>query len=721
MRARPHRLAVAALSVAALAACSRPTGELPAGTAAGAPVVLISIDTLRSDRLPAYGYRNVETPAIDGLRRDAVLFERAYSHMPLTLPSHASIFTGLLPPEHGVRDNIGYRVEGDLPYLPRLLKQAGYATGGAVSAFVLRADTGMASGFDFYDAEVQSLTWTGQLTAQRAGAETLELARGWLASLADERFFLFFHIYEPHTPRRPPKRFAERFADPYDGEVAAADEIVGDLLAELRRRGLYDRALIVLLSDHGEGLEDHGEDEHGVLLYRESLQVPLIVKLPGGRGGGSTRGDVAGLADITPTVLHLLGLDVPDGLAGRALFAEQPAEPPPVYAETLYPRLHFGWSELTSLIDYPHHLIRGPDPELYDLEADPAERDNLIRRQQRLAAAMSQRLAGYDRPFESPAEADPEVARQLAALGYIGSVAAAADDEGPLADPKERVHVLQELRGAFSHMSRGEYRQAVAAFREALAEEPRMVDSWGQLGHALMALGEYGEALEAFQRAFELSGGAARLALSVSNALFKLGRYDEAEAHIELAVAAGENAYELAARLALARGRLDEAERQIAAGLKRSGGRAALMILEAQIALERGRLEEAVSLTDRVLADWPEEADPRMLAGLYFVRGEALAQLGEAEQAEAAFRREIEIAPTELATYGRLAVLYALLGRPQDAAGTLRKMLDGNPRPAAFLEAIRTLEVLGDRRSAAIVRQEGLRRWPDNAELRAAG
>src|SRR6202521_757107 len=274
------------------AGCGRaPGGASAAGTWKDAPIVLISIDTLRSDHLPAYGYRRVETPAIDALRRDAVLFTRAYSHVPLTLPSHCSILSGRLPGDHGVRDNVGYHFDAATHQsLPMVLKQAGYATGGAVSAYVLRVETGISRGFDFWDSQVAMQFSAGLAQSRRPGQETARLALDWLHGVAGRPFFLFLHLYEPHSPYTPPEPFASRYKDsPYDGEIANADAVVGGVLAELRRLGVYERAVGVLLSDHGEGLGEHGEAENGMLLYRTTLQVPLLLKLPGARRGG-TRG-----------------------------------------------------------------------------------------------------------------------------------------------------------------------------------------------------------------------------------------------------------------------------------------------------------------------------------------------------------------------------------------------------------------------------------------------
>ncbi|MFP5285977.1 MAG: sulfatase, partial [Thermoanaerobaculia bacterium] len=315
-----------------LAACTPGTKpSIPEGT----PVVIISIDTLRADHLPAYGYRGVETPAIDRLRADGILFEKAYSPTPLTFPAHSSLLTGVLPGVHGVRDNVGYRLDAQrLPYLPRLLKDRGYATGGAVSAYVLQGKGGLDAGFDLYEDSVEFRTNAGLGGMQRPGSETLKLSLDWLRGAKDEPFFFFFHIYEPHTPYAPPEPFASRYPSRYDGEIAAADKIVGDLLSALEGFEVYDDALIVLVSDHGEGLGDHGEEEHGVLLYDEAIHVPLIVKLPGGKRAGSTISKPAQLTDVVPTVLSLLGLPLPEDLKGTSLLELEEAPERRIYSET---------------------------------------------------------------------------------------------------------------------------------------------------------------------------------------------------------------------------------------------------------------------------------------------------------------------------------------------------------------------------------------------------
>lgn len=697
---------------------------LACGTAAdpeaspGAPVIVVSIDTLRSDRLPAYGYAGIQTPAIDAFRRDAVLFERAFSHVPLTLPSHASIFTGLLPPGHGVRDNLGYRLETrDLPWLPRILRDNGYATGAAISAFVLRGATGFADGFDHYDDEIQVVTGAALGSLQRPGGETLDKALEWVETVREKPFLLFFHIYEPHSPYEPPEPWGSLYDSAYDGEVAAADEVVGRLFARLREMGLYEDALIVLLSDHGEGLMDHGEMEHEILLYRETIQVPLIVKLPENRRAGEAIATPAGLTDVFPTVLTTLGIELPDGLDGRPLLelADLPTDERGIYSETYYPRLHFGWSELASWVQGPHHYIHGPDPELYDVIQDPGETVNILREERRTYASMRDSLETIDRTLQDPSEDDPETRRKLAALGYVGSVSGEAS--GPLPDPKSRLDVLAELKNAFVDFTSGDFPAATVAFRQVLESEPRMVDAWEHLGKSLQRQGRLEEAQEAFDRAFELSGGAPHVALSMSEIAYQIGDLDSAAKFAELALPAHEMGYDLLARTALRRGDLEEAERQAQLALPGRGTRIGPLVILAQVRLEQERFEDAIRLTRQAAEEFGDRGDSSALAGVFSTQGRALAGLGEVDRAEEAFMEGLRRAPTDLESYTHLAYLFAVADRVPEAGRVLQRMVQVNDNPNGYAAAVRTLRVMGDPGSAAAVLAQARQRWPGAAEL----
>ncbi|HZI63868.1 MAG TPA: sulfatase-like hydrolase/transferase, partial [Thermoanaerobaculia bacterium] len=645
-----------------------------------------------------------------------------YAHVPLTLPSHASILTGLLPYEHGVRDNMGYKLDASkVPYLPTLLKGRGYATGAAVSSYVLRGATGLERDFDFYEDGVEFRSRVGLGGIQRAGAETLDLALGWVRDVAAQPFFLFVHFYEPHTPYTPPAPWAARYpASPYDGEIAASDELVGKLVAELQRLGVYDRAMVVLLSDHGEGLGDHGEDEHGVLLYRESLQVPLLLKLPAGRLGNRTAGEPAQLADVFTTIATLVGLE-PERTSGVSLLRLLDRRPPErrIYSETLYPRFHFGWSDLASLIDRRWHYIEGPAPELYDLAAAPAERDDLRERERRAAAELRGALERIERTVEPPAAEDEETRRQLAALGYLG--AAAGAPAGPLPDPKTQIHVLRDLKEAYAAFNSRDYAAAAAGFRRVVAANPRALDAWEQLGIALQELGEPEPALAAFQEAMRLTGGGIGPALSTAGALLELERFDEADAHARLALEEEPAAaHAVLARVALARRDLAGAERAARAALGvATDSRLGPRVLLAEVLHRADRDEEALRLLDEAAREYAarKTADPELVRGLFYLHGEILADRGDAAGAERSFREEIRRFPHDSRGYTHLAVLLALDGRGAEVGPLLRQMVEARPVAASYAAAVETLRVLKDDRSAAALLRHARSRFPADPRL----
>lgn len=721
--------ALLGLTVAACRSNSGSAGGTTAQAAAGTPVVLVSIDTLRADHLPSYGYDAVETPAIDALRRDAVLFSEAYSHTPLTLPSHVTMLTGLLPAASGVRDNVGYTLDrkrlesGELPHLARLLAARGYATAAGVSAYVLLGKSGIGSGFDLYEDSVEFRTTLGLGGMQRPGGSTLDKLEPWLEATtkAGKPFFLFFHLYEPHTPYAPPEPFASRYRERlYDGEIAAADAVVGRLLDALRRLGVYDRSLIVLVSDHGEGLDDHGEEEHGVLLYRETIHVPLLVKLPGNERAGQASAAPVGLMDVAPTVLDLLGVPAPAAMTGRSVLAAgTPDAPRRIYAETFYPRLHMGWSELFSLVDGRHHLIDGPDPELYDLTADAAERRNLRASERRLFAEMDGELERYDRELKPPAALDEETRQAMAALGYLGGVVATGG--GPLPDPKSKIGTLADFRAGMRFLARKDYPAAAAALRRTVEANPKMADGWELLGQALQRLQDSDGAVAAYKKALEASGNVSHVAVSLASVLFSQGRLEDAETHARMAVATSPSfAHGLLAQIAKERGDFAAAEREATLALEDKGTRVGPLIALAEVYQAQGKLEQALAKIREAEAAYAEREakDEDLLRGLELARGRTLADLGDAAAAEAAFEREISRFPDQLRAYSSLAILHALLGDPARAGAAVRRMVEANESPSAYVEAVKTYRVFKDERGAEKLLAFALARYPDSAELR---
>ncbi len=516
-------LLVAAGSIAACA----PNAQPPS---APAPVVLITVDTLRADHLSPYGAR-VATPAAARLASDGVLFEDATAPYPLTLPSHLSLLTGLEPYAHGVRDNRGFRLDPAIPTLAQVLAAEGYATAAFVSSFVVGGQSGADRGFQLYDTDFSSeLDNTPEPLERRAGV-TVSAAIDWLGRAASP-FLLWVHLYDPHDGYQPPEPFVTRYPDsPYAGEVAYADAQIDRLLTALDALGLYERSLIVYTSDHGEGLGDHGEETHGYFVYQAMVRVPLLVKLPLERDGGRRIAAPVGLADVAPTILAALGLDGLPAAQGGDLLAGNGARD--VYSESYYAFLNFGWSALASLRRGDLKYIHAPRPELYDLAVDPGESTNLADSRAEEAAAMSRALrrivARYpwretDRDLVSAAEQD-----KLRALGYLsGSTADRPSGLFSGRDPKDGLPLFKAVNDRDISMGR-DPAGAVTELERLLEEEPGSARLWTVLGRNQILLGRFDAARASFERAASLNPASPDPPLFLAMCLTELGQAGAAE------------------------------------------------------------------------------------------------------------------------------------------------------------------------------------------------
>jgi tetratricopeptide (TPR) repeat protein len=690
---RSFRLALAILIV--LSACRRAERIEP-----GTPIILITIDTLRSDHLPAYGYTKITTPAIDQFRADSILYEHAYSHCPLTLVSHASIFTGLLPAEHGARDNIGYTLNPKVKTIAEVMKSKGYATGGAVSAIVLRSETGIKRGFDFWDDAIDlDPNFLSLGRAQRSGDETREIADKWIGEHKSQPFFFFFHIYEPHTPYEPT----------YDADIQTADAIMGRFFDSLKQEGLYDKAAIILLSDHGEGLGDHGEDEHGILLYREALQVPLMVKLPHSRDHGKSVSTPVELIDIFPTITGLPS-------RGTSLFDRSLKTDRPIYGETFYPRFHFGWSDLHSMIASNDHYIQSPKPELFDLQNDPGERKNTLQQNRRTYIALRNSIAPFIKGAEAPKAINQEQAQQLAALGYIGSTVSTASN-AELPDPKDNIGLAHTMGQAFAAYQKQQYEDVVRICDSLLKQNPNMLDIISLESRALADLGRPDDAIAMAKRGLHLEPTATNLALMIASISLELHRLDDAQKHAELA----KNdipieSHKLLAQIAIERKDYARATAEANALLASNRTNPNALMLLGQVAQGEGKVEEALGDYDRAAA-MCESQKRHMLQGLQFHRGDVLARLGRGDEAEQAFRKEIELYPKNPQPYKNLILLYVTEGKNDAATQLIFSMEKAAPTPPTYLAISETLRVVGDINGARFWAARGLSRFPNNREL----
>ena len=696
------------------------------------PIIVISIDTLRADHLPVYGSQHVKTPAIDALAADGAVFERAYSHAPQTLPAHVSMLSGQLPFDTGVRDNVGFTVKNGERLLPQMLRERGFTTGGIVSAYVLRKETGIGQGFDFFDGEMPpgspELT-IGQV--QRDGGESEKIAEHWLDTIGTSRAFLFLHLYEPHKPYAPPPRFAQ-YA-PYDGEIAYADEIVGRLVKYLKSHQLYDRSTIVLLSDHGEGLGDHGEQEHGLFVYDEAIHVPLIVKQEGNAGAGRRIGDLVQHIDLVPTILDLVKAPRVGHLRGRSLKpvleGTGTLTPPWVYSEALYARYHFGWSELTALTEERYRYIKAPSEELYDLGRDPRERTNLAaeRPQPRLAlrGALDRVAAGA--AIQRPAEISADARERLQALGYVGAQTDLSTKPGDaLPDPKDKRDILERYRAAVDFATQRKWPQAIALVQGILRDEPEMADVWSQLAVFATRIDRHDLSVDAYTHYIALKPQEPAAYTGAAAGLLKLKKLEEAREHASLAVeiaAEGDHrskasAHEMLAKIALAKHDPDAAREEASLARAEDPALPLPAYVDARVLYDQGKYADALPGFIAAVADLKKPGAVQ-ISELHFYAADTLARLERYPEAETEFLEELKYFPQNIRARGGLAMLYQASGKPDEAGRMLGDMLRITPAPDSYALAARLYTMFGDRKQAEVVRGEARRAFADRPRTSA--
>jgi arylsulfatase A-like enzyme/Flp pilus assembly protein TadD len=621
--------------------------------------VLVTIDTLRADRLGIHGGPPGLTPTLDRIARQGAFAASATAHVPLTRPSHVTMFTGLLPWQHGMRDNISPSGVPPVPVLAEAFKGAGFATAAFVSSVVLAPGGGLGRGFDVYSDRMPAAEGLRFInTLQRRGDETLREAVEWIETAHGRgRLFAWLHLYDPHDPYEPPEPYASRFAGrPYDGEVAFADALVGRLDDALGRLGVRETTLLVVTSDHGEGLGEHGETLHGFFVYQTTLAVPLVMRGPRVRPGVQLSG-VVGLVDLYRTILDLAGVALPSGAnpSGRSRAAAlgggpEPKEEP-AYAESLVPLLHFGWSDLRVLREGRWKYIQAPTAELYDLAADPGEGRNLARTQPERAAAFQSalgRLLDDERKAAvgGPGTVPVELLEKLGALGYVGG-AAPAQTKTPGADPKDKIEEFRLANGLMReglvHLADKDYAGSADRFSELLRRGIESFEAHFYLGRALMGLGRPAEAAERFEEAVRRAPALAEGWEGLAQARLATGRKAEARK-------AFESALPLAPRNARLRVRLGALLRDLG---------------DVDGAIRRFR--EAVALDATDASAWND-------------LGMTLGGSGRSAEAEAAFRKAIERDDRGHRYAYNLGLVLLRQGRAQEARPWFEKALALDPR-----------------------------------------
>jgi arylsulfatase A-like enzyme/Flp pilus assembly protein TadD len=511
-------------------------------------VILITLDTVRADRMGFLGSKLGLTPQLDALASQSVVFEHAYSQAPITPVSHATILTGTYPQYHGIR-NFGDRLPPGVPFLPDILHSQGYHTGAFVGSIILDPKNGFASGFergfDVYNAGFhrQKTGERREASMQRRGEVTLGYVLEWLGQQKGGPFFLWFHLWDAHDPYNPPEPFRSRFPNaPYNGGIAYVDATVGKLLDYLRSQRLYDNSLIAVAADHGESLGEHGELTHSIFLYDSTIHVPLLVKLPGNRFVGKRVNVTASLVDLAPTVLEGLGQTPPPTMQGRSLLPLI-GNPHPGYRPSLATGDHsersFGWSALVSLRVGSQLFVRAPSPELYDLASDPGAKKNIYPTNRPAAVRLAIQLDNFvKRISEGAPQAlqdglDEKSREKLSALGYVASGRTSPTTR---IDPKDRIDVANDMHDASLAIEEGKEATVIPLLLRVVAKDPQIQAAQYYLGIAYSRKGNFAEAIPPLRKAIELRPDALMAQYELAICLYETGDLKTAAAHFEILV-----------------------------------------------------------------------------------------------------------------------------------------------------------------------------------------
>jgi arylsulfatase A-like enzyme/Tfp pilus assembly protein PilF len=618
-------------------------------------VILITVDTTRADRMGFLGSTRGFTPNLDAVARDGTAFTRAYSHVPLTTASHATILTGTYPQYNHVND-FGVPLAAGLPYLPDILHQQGYKTAAFVGSLILDPIVGTAPGFDrgfdLYDAgfRIKTAKDSRYDTIERRAGDVVSHALTWLKKrpAGAPPFFLWVHLYDPHDPYDPPEPYKSKFADPYDGEIAYADAMLGRLFVALKAAGLYQGSLIAMMADHGEAFGEHGERTHGIFLYDETIHVPLLIKLPAIADAASkhqlrlAKSDArVGLVDVTPTVLDVIGIPIPKEIQGQSLVnamrsekSDRPNQDRPIYSETDYPHRAFKWSSLRALRTGKYLAIEAPKRELYDQTTDPKTLTNLALSSPAVADTLLAEVENFRQrssaDLADAAKLDPAQAEKLRALGYVGGDSGQGH-EGKIGgtDPKDRIEVANLMHDGILEVEQGEYQSAISKLERVLQTEPDSAIAYVQLGTAWTRLKDYEKALPILQKAVELKADSGLAQYELGLALFETGNWKEAAPQFEQSVARTPRWADAHFSLAAVYARID-------------------------------RVPEAMGELDKAVALNPDHYRANLL------RGRLLTLLGKPAEALANLKKATEVQPDSREAHQFLADAYGQLGQSAD-------------------------------------------------------
>jgi len=666
----------------------------PSGGPAPRNLLVITLDTTRADHLSVYGANAARVPNLERLAREGVRFDNAFTPAPVTLPAHVSLFTGLYPTAHGVRNNGTFRLGDEAFTLAEALRAQGFKTAAVIGSQILDSRYGLDQGFDLYDDRLPPEEKVHTFFVERPAAAVAERGLAWLGERGEERWFLWMHFFDPHYEYNPPEPFRSEYAQsPYDGEIAYADSQAGRILDLLRQRGWLDRTLVVVAGDHGESLGEHGESTHGVFIYDATTHIPLLMRHPGRLGQGRQITPLVRLVDVMPTALDLLEVPRPaQALHGESLVPLVAGQPEPArtaWLESWLPRFNYSWSELRAVRDLQWKYVQAPRPELYDLRADPREERNLVARDLARADEYHARLEQIERAA-APAggqdlahaqQLDAEMREGLAALGYI-TVAGSGPEPPSLPDPKDKIGEYEEMARALALMKKGRDAEAVPIFETAVRANDQSGYLHRQLGNAYRRVGRLEDGLRELLRSLDLDPGSFGTLSDLGSAYFEANDLRRAEEIFQQVLKINSHVGVAYSNLGL-------------------------------IAQKRARKAEAMRYYERAL-----EEDPNLLRSLINL-GTLYEEAGRRDDAVRLYLRASELDPENEKAFFSAAYLQFQAGRYDEALAILERAQKAHPdsvKPALYRAQV--YQKRGDLDSAEQELRAALARHPSSAEVR---
>jgi tetratricopeptide (TPR) repeat protein len=692
----------------------------------GSNCLFISIDTLRADHLGCYGYNAIETPNIDALASEGILFSKAYTPVPVTLPAHSTMLTGLFPIGHGVRNNGTFRLEDENLSLAEIFRKAGYRTGAFIGSFVLDSRFGLDQGFEVYDDQMDSGGKQKVLFYNERPAEkVIDSAIQWIKEEDNRPFFAFIHCFDPHAPYDPPSPYKERYSkNLYDGEIKYVDEVLGRLFMTLKELNLYDNTLICFTSDHGEGLGEHNEKTHAIFIYDATLHVPLIFRYPVKISPGQVAEQEVSLTDIFPTILDLLGFQYNGSVQGipilnTEMLAQRKFE---MYCETFYPLYNHKWSPLEGIRTAEWKYIRAPRSELYHLTEDPNELIDLYEKRPDLVKEWDKRLDGMIQKFSikdasqrAKRSLDKDTKEKLESLGYIWTTSIGDEDANTsYPDPKDMIGLLEFLnRGTYFYMT-GDYDKAIEEFKSLLKVNPNDVFTHFVLGYVYDKKGWSNMAIEELEEAIRLDPGYINAYNNLGTIYNRLGKREEATEMFNMAIELNPTyieAYDNLGVVYYMKKDYDQAMGYFRKAIELEPTYSQAYNNIGSIFVAKGRFADAIEPIQKAL-----EHDPN-LTDAYNNLGSAYLGLGSLQEAENLFKKALERDPNHDEARVNLATVYISMNQYDLAHQAIDKIIAKDPGIAKAYNSLGTLLIKEGRLEEAIEQfKESIYLDPDASE-----